>query len=174
MAEINVIYVDMGLEQIVRGLNTLDKTKLRVGVVGPEASKPASSGSDVTVAEAALIVHMGTRTIPPRPFVEIDHRIAKEQAEKILKVVFGFGDTDAALNAAGEKFAEQIRDKILNPNSFAPNAESTIRKKGFDHPLIDTSELLGAIGHELVREGGDIVQGPAAGGEFEQFEVSGG
>lgn len=171
MADEGVIYKDLGLNALMAKLNTLDQTKVRTGVVGPEADKPASSGR-LSIAEVALILQLGSRNVPivPRPFIEIDPKIAKEEAEKILKVIFAFGDVDAALHAAGERFAEHMRDKILQPGSFAPNEASTIKKKGFDHPLMDTSELLGAIGHELVREGGDRVSGPA-GSEYEQFEV---
>lgn len=174
MADDGVIYKDLGLNDLLAKLNVLDHTKVRTGVVGPEADKPASSGR-MSIAEVAYILQMGSRNVPieARPFIEIDPQIAKEEAEKILKVIFSFGNVDAALHAAGERFAEHMRDKVLNPTTFAPNMPSTIAKKGFDHPLMDTSALLGAIGHELVREGGDRVAGPA-GSEYEQFEVSGG
>ena len=55
--------------------------------------------------------------------------------EKVLKIVGNF---------AKEKLEDSIR-------TFAPtgNAPSTIRNKGFDHPLIHTSVMLNSVGVEL-------------------------
>jgi hypothetical protein len=59
-----------------------------------------------------------------------------------------------------------MRDVILH-GELEPNAPETIRKKGFDQPLIETSELLDAIGYQIVREGGGILAAGAASGDFE-------
>lgn len=167
-------YVDMGMQDMIDKLEALDKTKIRAGVVGAEASKSASSGR-ISVAEAAMINHFGSKKahIPPRHFIVIPPELAKHEGEKIMKVLMAFGNVDAAMDAAGEVFAEHMRDIILR-GELEGNTASTIDKKGFDHPLMDTSALLGAIGHQLVRGNGDVVEGGAATGGVEAFEISGG
>lgn len=170
-----VEWVDLGLEEFMRGVRVLDQTKVRVGVVGPAASAPASSGR-ITIAEAALISEFGSRKagIPGRH--AISGTITPEQAlkvgEDVARTVMSFGNVDGALDEAGRKLAEVIVDRILR-GDFEPNATSTVKKKGFDHPLIDTSGLVNAVGHQLVRGSGDIVESGAAVGDFEAFEVGG-
>lgn len=169
----NVEWVDLGLEQFMHGVRTLDQTKVRVGVVGPAASAPASSGR-ISIAEAALISEFGSRKarIPARHAISgtITHEQALKVGEDVARAVMSFGNVDGALSEAGRKLVEVIVDRILR-GDFESNAASTIKKKGFDHPLIDSSGLVNAVGHQLVRGSGDIVEGGAADGGFEAFEI---
>lgn len=166
----NVIYTDMGFAKLMRDLKTLDKTRLRVGVVGAEGGKPSSDGR-LTIAEEAIINYFGSArmNIPARKFLDVPPHMVEREMEKVVDAVLQFKDMGNALDEAGRKFAEYIRERILR-GDFTPNQFRTIMKKGFDHPLMDTAGLLGAIGHELVRGGGDTVSGGAS--EYESFEVT--
>lgn len=176
MSEPRVVWVDFGLEQFARGMRALDETRVRVGVVGPEADKPASSGR-ISVAEAALISEYGSRKagIPARRAVSgtITADQAEHHGKKVVEALMSFGDTDRALDEAGGHLAELISARILR-GDFDGNAASTVKKKGFDHPLIDTAGLVGAVGHQLVRGDGDLVEGGASEGGYQAFEISGG
>jgi len=166
-----VAWIDLGLEQLVRDLQVLDRTRVQVGVVGEAASRPTADGQ-LKLGELALIQELGTARIPARPVIhpELHGDVAREEAVKVARAVISFENVDQALEAAGERIARSMRDRILR-GDLRPNAAETVRKKGFDHPLIDTSELLGAIGHQLVREGGGILDAGAVIGDFEEFHV---
>lgn len=55
---------------------------------------------------------------------------------------------EAALTELGQFGVGLVKQRILELDS-PPLAESTIRRKGHDKPLIETGQLLGAITHEL-------------------------
>ena len=52
------------------------------------------------------------------------------------------------LQMMGELLAGQLRASIIAMKS-PPNAPSTIRKKGFDDPLIDTGHMLNSVDFEI-------------------------
>lgn len=82
--------------------------------------------------------------IPPRPFMQLAYatflkrrkRIQERLAEDLLK---GKIKPEQALGQIGLELEGCIVDAIRD-GDWAPNAESTIEKKGFDKPLIDTSQ----------------------------------
>ena len=48
-----------------------------------------------------------------------------------------------------------IQDTITRSKEWAePNAESTIKKKGSDVPLVDKSQMLQSVEHVIVPKGG--------------------
>ena len=49
---------------------------------------------------------------------------------------------------AGEAIAGQLRQSIVDTNSPAL-AESTIRRKGFSKPLVDTGHMLQSVDYEV-------------------------
>jgi hypothetical protein len=57
------------------------------------------------------------------------------------------------LNRAGQVAENAARNWFVNPkNGWAPNAPSTIRRKGSDKPGIDTGEMRKALTHLVVEE----------------------
>lgn len=50
-----------------------------------------------------------------------------------------------ALKIFAEWAARRIRDRIDDRTAFAPNAPSTIEKKGFDYPLVESGVLRHSI-----------------------------
>lgn len=148
-----VEWVDMGLEKFARGFASLEKTSVQVGVVGEEGERTASSGR-ITIAEAALIDEFGSRKarIPARKAISrtITAAQAKRAGKQVASALVEGGNTDAALTDAGTHFVRLIQQKILD-GDFRPNADSTVAKKGFDHPLIDTGEFLAAISYKIVQ-----------------------
>lgn len=161
----SVKWIDMGLDQILKNVKFLDETNVRVGIVGDAGERTAANGR-ITLGEVALINEFGSKAagIPSRSFIRSALKTpkAKELAYNLAKTAITFGNVDNALHAAGEALAEVMRDKVLH-GVPPPNAASTIAKKGFDHPLIETSELQDAIGYELVRSSGITV--PSKGDE---------
>ena len=149
-----VIWKDMGLELFIKNMKVLDRTTIHVGIVSPRADDQDADGR-LTLGQLAQILEFGSRSagIPPRHFVKgsITPHQANEEAEKIVSAVTDLEDPDSAMVKAGKRFAERIRDRIYS-GGFTANAAATIRKKGFDHPLVESSLLADAVGYQLVRD----------------------
>lgn len=105
-----------------------------------------------SVAMVAAVQNFGapSRGIPPRPF--FSNMVRDKQAEwgPALGRILERTDFDGerALALMGEGIAGQLRQSILDTNS-PPLAESTVARKGFDKPLIDTSVMINSIDYEV-------------------------
>lgn len=164
----SVVFKDLGLNAFLQGVKALSELRLRVGVVGEKASQTASSGR-ITVGEAAIINEYGapSRNIPARHAVSgtITEADAMQMGQEATDAVVNFQDPRPALEKAGEKMADKIRDRIYRAD-FQANAAATVKKKGFDHPLLDSSQMADAVGHQVVTgDGGDAEA-------YESFEVT--
>lgn len=103
-----------------------------------------------SVAEIAAIQNFGATDIPARPFFS-DMIANKSPAwgERFAKVLrLCDYDTDAALARMGEGIAGQLRTSITETNT-PPLAKSTIDRKGFDKPLVDTGHMLASVDKEV-------------------------
>lgn len=88
--------------------------------------------------------------IPPRPFFR--NMIAAKQAEwpdAIAGLIVANGyDARRTLEQIGEAIAGQLRQSLIDTNAPAL-APSTIRRKGFAKPLVDSGHMLNSIGYEV-------------------------
>lgn len=87
---------------------------------------------------------------PPRPVLEpsIDYNknAISKQLGSVAKAALNGQDPEMELQKAGMMAQNFARDWFTNPaNMWPPNAESTVKMKGSDRPLIDTGELRRAI-----------------------------
>jgi hypothetical protein len=87
-----------------------------------------------------------TITIPPRPFFrtaveENSDQWPRDAAELLREHDF---DLPAVAKLMGEKIKGQVQQSIIDWLE-PPNAPSTISKKGFDKPLIDTGVMLRSV-----------------------------
>ncbi|MFT8655942.1 MAG: hypothetical protein ABF785_04530 [Acetobacter papayae] len=96
------------------------------------------------------IIPAHTVTIPPRPFMRNTIANNRDEWGKML------GDNlkkkgynvDEALAVCGEEMTDQMKAEIKLFND-PPNAKSTIRKKGFDNPLIDDGHMWNSVSSEV-------------------------
>lgn len=104
------------------------------------------------VAEVAAINEFGAPEagIPSRPF--FSGMIAEKSpdwGDKFAKLLdLSDYDTNRALKRMGDGIAGQLRQSIVDTKE-PPNAPSTIAKKGFDKPLIDTGHMLASVDKEV-------------------------
>jgi len=87
--------------------------------------------------------------IPPRPFFRT--MISQNQASwapTTARLLMQGMSTDQVMDLMGQEIAGQLRASIIAMNS-PPNAPSTIRKKGFNDPLIDTGYMLSRVDYEV-------------------------
>lgn len=119
---------------------------VRVGIIESQTYPNGES-----VAQVAYWNEYGTATIPARPFFR--NTIAERQGEWADKAASILqhtdGDVGRALALIGEGVKGDIVETIQNFTE-PPNADSTVKRKGFDKPLIDTGDLWRAIQSEVV------------------------
>jgi bacteriophage protein of unknown function (DUF646) len=124
---------------------------VRVGILETQTYPAKDGKGDVSVAQVAYWNEYGTANIPARPFFR--NTIAEKQDEwadnaaSILQHTDG--DVGKALALIGEGVKGDIVETIQNFRE-PENAPSTVKKKGFNKPLIDTGDLWRAIQSEVV------------------------
>ena len=89
--------------------------------------------------------------IPPRPFFSnVVARGRKQWAEKVRMLLKSADyDTARTLTLMGEGIKGEIQ-KEINSGSFTPLLPATVRRKGFDKPLIDTGHMLNSVDFEVI------------------------
>lgn len=96
-----------------------------------------------------------TVTIPSRPFfrsmIQKNKGSWPEQLGKIIKAADY--DETIALGRLGTMVAEQLQESIREFND-PKNSKSTVSKKGFDKPLVESSHMLNSAASEV--KGGDV------------------
>lgn len=102
------------------------------------------------VAAVAFWNEFGTLNIPPRPFFRttIDEK-SSAWGGRLAKAATHYDyDGGQVLELMGQTMAEDIQQSI-NGWTDPGNAQSTIDKKGFDKPLIDTGDMLRSVDYEV-------------------------
>lgn len=103
-----------------------------------------------SVAMIAAFNEFGTAKAPPRPFFR--NMVAAKSGEwpGALTKLLQANDFDAikALKIAGVAIEGQLKQSI-NELTSPPLAASTIARKGFDKPLIDTSVMINSVSSEV-------------------------
>lgn len=118
---------------------------LRVGFL-----ENATYPDGTNVAMVAALNDFGTSRTPPRPFFRNMIAAKKGEWPGGIALQLKRNDYDAlkALRAVGEAIKGQLVQSIRDTNS-PPLAESTIRRKGFSKPLIDTSNMIDSADYEV-------------------------
>lgn len=121
--------------------------KLRVGIL-EKARYP--DGKPVAMIAAIQEYGAPRAGIPPRPAVRrMIQEKEREWPEGFKQALISTNyDVEKALNLAGAAIAGQWRQAIIDLWE-PPLAPSTIAKKGFDKPLIDTAHMLKSVDHEV-------------------------
>ncbi|CAN7374804.1 hypothetical protein LJR220_003340 [Bradyrhizobium sp. LjRoot220] len=118
---------------------------LRVGFL-----EGATAPNGDSIPLRAALNEFGTGTIPPRPFFR--NMVAEksdEWPEGIAEALKANDyDATAALSLAGEGIKGQLQQSIKDTNS-PPLAASTVKRKGFDKPLIEHGDMLNAVDYEV-------------------------
>ncbi len=122
-----------------------ESAKVRVGIIESEDYDNGQS-----VAQAAFYNEYGTAHIPPRPFFRntvAEHKDQWPQQAATLMKANG-GDVRQTLEDLGDGVKGQLVQTIQNFREPS-NATTTVKKKGFNKPLIDTGTLWRSIGYEV-------------------------
>lgn len=148
----SVEWKDMGLALILKNIAGMNNTQVAVGIVGEAAQRPSSDGR-MTMGDVATINEYGTRDghIPPRHFVRsaLHTPLAMSLAAGVARAAITSSNVAMAYDRAGRQLAEKMKQNVER-GDFITNAPETVKKKGFNHPLVDNRGLVDAIGHELI------------------------
>lgn len=105
------------------------------------------------VAMIAAIQNFGapSRGIPPRPFFgNVVAAGRKKWGDELGNLLVKTGyDATQALQLMGQQIEGEIRDSINN-GSYVALKPATVRRKGFDKPLIDSSNMVNSVDSEVV------------------------
>jgi len=141
------------------------KARVRVGILGPSASRKNKRGrsnlNNPTLGyyHEGLLHEVGSKSLnyPARSFLRVPLRTKlPEQIEKIGKAAWqSFILRKGLLRALDQlgMIAENVVQKAFATSGYgrwAPNAPATVAKKGSSAPLIETGQLRKAITHEVV------------------------
>lgn len=125
--------------------NVKNAASVRVGFL---ENSTYPDGTSVPLVAAIQEFGAPSRGIPPRPFFR--NMIAAKSGEwpKAVGDLLKVNDFDAAktLNLAGDGIKGQLQQSIRDTDSPALK-QSTIDKKGFDKPLVDTGHMLNSVGY---------------------------
>ena len=123
--------VDHGWKKIQQNIKTLQKTDIKVGLIGGKA--------DGHVIEYAGYNEFGTSRIKPRPFMrqtfeENESKMKAAIAAAYVKVQNG-AEIYKVTNDIGRDYKGFIQREIII-GGFEANAKSTVYQKGSSQPLI--------------------------------------
>lgn len=114
-----------------------------------------SVAANARVQEFGAIIRRGDTiiTIPARPFMRLawsqfSQKRQEIQAKVATKMVNGGLTPEQGLGLIGLALEAEIIRSIKNGN-WEPNAASTIKKKGFDKPLIDSAHMWQSVSSKV-------------------------
>ena len=135
-----------------RELKKMTDMDIQVGFQGDQKYEDGTS-----IAQVAAINEFGASDIPERPFMRqsFENHESELQAacDTAQRLVSSGGSAEQALQQIGVIAKGLVQDEIVN-GGFAPNAESTIKKKGSEQPLIDTGTMRQSVNFVVKRRGG--------------------
>lgn len=139
-------------QRFFRELAELNELEVRVGFQRGDAQE--DDGTDI--CDVAAFNELGTDHIPARPFIRQSVDDNESKINSFLKEEV----KDFARGKSAEQILKEIgifqkdlmQDKITS-GSFAPNAESTIKKKGSSKPLVDTGRMQQSVNYVIQKKG---------------------
>jgi hypothetical protein len=105
------------------------------------------------VATIARFNEFGTKRAPARPFMRLAYKdfLASKGAlqKKVARQMMTKGvDAEKAMKQIG-LFMEGCIVNAIKNGGWVPNAPSTVAKKGFDTPLIDTAQMWQSVASKV-------------------------
>lgn len=125
---------------------TYNTSRLRVGFID-SATYPDGQN----VASVAFWNEYGTARIPPRPFMRTTIAQNRENWVEMVRKLVPVHGADLSLLKLGEEMQGKLVFSILNWVE-PPNAPYTIKKKGFNKPLVEQGIMSRSISYELTSD----------------------
>lgn len=134
-------------------LKKLSELEVQVGFQSGEVTY--EDGADL--ADIAAFNEFGTSDTPARPFMkqsfENHERELQAACDRVNNTLKKGGTAEVALNQLGVFCKGLVQEEIVE-GGFAPNAPSTVKKKGSSQPLIDTGTMRQSVNYVVRKRGG--------------------
>lgn len=119
-----------------------------------------SDNENLPMAQVANWIEEGvaSKNIPPRPYMRVGFKSALSKGandasfKRIVTSVANGQDVFKALHKEGDSFRQTLRQVMIDWDT-PRNAPTTVELKGFDDPLIETSELISNITSKTTKRG---------------------
>lgn len=99
-----------------------------------------------SVAEVAIHNEFGGGNTPPRPFMRTCVQRRSKNWKKYLRDnLVRYDDPRHPLSELARNMVDDLKDYI-KIWTRPPNAPSTIKKKGFNDPLVETGRMMDSVG----------------------------
>lgn len=150
-------------QRFMKELRELAELEVRIGYQrGAEAVLPENDASRADLVDIAMWNEFGTSSkygnehIPSRPFMRDSVDKHMDAINHVLTA-----QKDALLNGASAReilgelglFQQDLIQTEIEQGDFVANAESTIKRKGSDKPLIDTGAMKNGVHYYIVEKG---------------------
>ena len=148
------------IKKMIEGFNYIVHTEVVVGIT--EESNAAKENG-VTNSQLLYLHENGvpSHNIPPRPVLkpaiaqdEVRGKISKMMRDGFVAALIQ-GNKDACAQCfekAGMLGRDACKNYIASGENLAPNAPSTIARKGSSKPLIDTASMMNSITYAVRRK----------------------
>lgn len=152
------------LKTLIGAFDSLPEYNIEIGVFSGDAMRKETIRVGITNAELMFIHENGSplHHIPARPVLKMtidwaNKELLKPTINRAIKAFldshFNQDELEKELNKMCVRMENYARDLIYsNDGRLAPNAPSTIAKKGDNHPLFDTGQLARSITCQLVKK----------------------
>lgn len=121
-------------------------------LVGIHEGAEQPKGADITMATLGAIQHFGNEEIPARPWLDVGVEQGNKEYLEIIEEGAASGlYQNQILDQVGVVAVGYVQQYITDLKS-PPNAQSTIRKKGSDNPLIDTGAMRQSVTYSVVKQ----------------------
>lgn len=125
-----------------------------------EENQYGSDNENLPMAQVAQWIEEGvaSKNIPPRPYMRVGLRGALMKGsndasfKRIITAVANGQDVFKALHKEGDSFRQTLRQVMIDWDT-PPNSPVTIELKGFDDPLIESSELISNVTSKTTKRG---------------------
>lgn len=130
---------------------------------------PVENGDDIVrLVQIAMWVEYGTKVAPPRPAyrtgLDLAVRENKKNIDAYLNNVWVYSMQPQTTKADLEKLEYNLIKRIaqsavkhikaiIKQGSMLPNAPSTVKKKGFNHPWFETGTVLNNVNYSIEKVG---------------------
>ena len=138
------------LNKVKRNLAHMDNSSTQTGFFGgkPHGKKGNTQATVALWQEYGTEVGRGNSSIPERPFMSTTYLISNGYKGAITKsareILLGRSTTKTELDKLGREVAKDMQLALWSWSS-PPNADSTVKRKGFNYPLVETTTLFNAI-----------------------------
>lgn len=152
--------IDRGYRRILREFTQIGERQVLAGVRSKDGVE-VPEGSDLNLAQIAAVNEFGSEDPPDHPpersflrsTVDVHQREYAALVEEIIgAAIDGRQKLDKGLGLLGARLVADIQQTMRNFDDPA-NAPSTIARKGFDNPLIETGRLRQSIDWEIRKVG---------------------